>query len=159
LSHVDGAHALGQIPLDLHDLGCDSYATSPHKWLLAPKGTGLLYAREELLERLWVTIAPGSWRDRSLEAYPFSHVGPANLPVMAGLKAALDFHRALGPARVYARAHELARRVRDRLAEHSRLRLANASAEMFYGGMVCFEPAAGDLKGVLAELDRRHVRV
>src|SRR3954464_5639902 len=56
-SHVDGAHAIGQIPLDLHDLGCDSYATSPHKWLLAPKGTGTLYVREELLDRLWVTIA------------------------------------------------------------------------------------------------------
>src|SRR5436305_5793482 len=35
LTHIDGAHAIGQIPLDLHELGCDSYATSPHKWLLA----------------------------------------------------------------------------------------------------------------------------
>src|SRR6266849_1459442 len=43
LTHIDGAHAIGQIPLNLHDIGCDFYATSPHKWLLAPKGTGALY--------------------------------------------------------------------------------------------------------------------
>jgi L-cysteine/cystine lyase len=52
LTHVDGAHSIGQIPLDLHDLGCEIYATSPHKWLLAPKGTGTLFVREELLERV-----------------------------------------------------------------------------------------------------------
>ncbi|MDX6342656.1 MAG: hypothetical protein QOH87_2794, partial [Trebonia sp.] len=86
LTHVDGAHAIGQIPLDLHDLGCDFYATSPHKWLLAPKGTGTLYVREELLDRLWVTIASAEWRNRTLKAYRFSNVGTSNLSVMVGLK-------------------------------------------------------------------------
>ena len=46
LTQVDGAHAIGQIPLDLHDIGCDFYASSPHKWLMAPKGTGTLYIRD-----------------------------------------------------------------------------------------------------------------
>jgi selenocysteine lyase/cysteine desulfurase len=159
LTHVDGAHAIGQVPVDLHDLGCDFYATSPHKWLLAPKGTGTLYVREELLERLWVTIASGEWRNHALKAYRFSNVGTSNLSVMVGLKAALDFHQALGPGRVYARVHELARRVRDRIAADPRLRLTNASADAFYGGLVSFEPVAGDLKGVLAELAARDVRV
>jgi selenocysteine lyase/cysteine desulfurase len=159
LSHVDGAHAIGQIPLDLHDLGCDFYATSPHKWLMAPKGTGTLYVREELLERLWVTIASAGWRDHALKAYRFSNVGTSNLSVMVGLKAALDFHQAIGPARVYARIHELARRVCDRLRGHAGLRLANASGEAFYAGLVSFEPVKGDLKRVLAELAARNVRV
>jgi len=44
-------------------MGCDFYITSPHKWLLAPKGTGTLYIREELQERLWVTLASGEWRN------------------------------------------------------------------------------------------------
>src|SRR5262249_826984 len=69
MSHVDGAHAIGQIPLDLHDLGCDFYSTSPHKWLLAPKGTGLLYVREEMLDKLWVNVAASGWRDYGLKAY------------------------------------------------------------------------------------------
>src|SRR5438445_370000 len=63
LTHVDGAHAIGQVPLNLHDLGCDFHVTSPHKWLMAPKGTGTLYVREELLERLWVNIASAEWRN------------------------------------------------------------------------------------------------
>ena len=78
---------------------------------------------------------------------------------MVGLKAALDFHQALGPARVYARIHELARRVRDRLGEYPQLRLANASADAFYGGLVSFEPVQGDLSRVQAELAARNVRV
>jgi isopenicillin-N epimerase len=159
LSHVDGAHAIGQIPLDLHDLGCDFYASSPHKWLLAPKGTGTLYVREPLLEKLWVNIAASGWRDHSLKAYRFSNFGTSNLSVMVGLKAALDFHLTIGPQRVYARIHELAKRVRDRLKEYPQLRLANASDDAFYGGLVSFEPVTGDLKRVLGELAARRVRV
>src|SRR5262245_61011201 len=159
LTHVDGAHAIGQIPLDLHDLGCDFYATSPHKWLLAPKGTGTLYIREELLERLWVNIASGEWRNYAMKAYRFSNFGTSNLSVMIGLKSALDFHKSLGPDRVYARVHDLARRVRDRIATYPKLRLANASADAFYGGLVSFEPVEGDLAGVMKELAARNVRV
>jgi isopenicillin-N epimerase len=159
LTHVDGAHAIGQIPLDLHDLGCDSYATSPHKWLCAPKGTGTLYVNEKMQDRLWVTIASAEWSNRARKAYRFSNVGTSNLSVMVGLKAALDFHQAVGPARVYARIHELATRVRDRIREHPQLRLANASADAFYGGLVSFEPVKGDLKRVLEELAARNVRV
>jgi isopenicillin-N epimerase len=159
LTHIDGAHAIGQIPLDLHDLGCDSYATSPHKWLCAPKGTGTLYVNDKMQARLWVTIAGAEWRNRALKAYRFSNIGTSNLSVMVGLKAALDFHQAVGPARVYARIHEHARRVRDRIKEYPQLRLANASADAFYGGLVSFEPVKGDLKRVLAELAARNIRV
>jgi isopenicillin-N epimerase len=159
LTHVDGAHAIGQIPLDLHDLGCDFYASSPHKWLCAPKGCGTLYVREELVNRLWVSIASNGWRDHSLKAYRFSNVGTSNLSVMVGLKAALDFHLALGPGHVYSRIHQLAGCVRDRVKQHSRLRLVNASADAFYAGLVSFEPVVGNLQGVMAELAARRIRV
>src|SRR5262249_38776844 len=137
----------------------DSYATSPHKWLCAPKGTGTLFVRESLADRLWVTVASAEWRNRALKAYRFSNVGTSNLSVMVGLKAALDFHQALGPTTVYARIHELARKVPDRVRESPQLRLANASGDAFFAGLVSFEPVKGDLKRVLAELAARNVRV
>ncbi len=60
ISVVDGAHAIGMLDLNLHDLGCDFYATSPHKWLNAPPGTGVLYIRDGLLENFWPTITESS---------------------------------------------------------------------------------------------------
>jgi selenocysteine lyase/cysteine desulfurase len=159
LSHIDGAHAVGQIPLDLHDMGCDFYATSPHKWLLAPKGTGTLYVRGELHRKLWVNIASADWRNYGRKAYRFSNFGTSNLSVMVGLKAALDFFQTLGPERVYRRIHELATRVRDKVRSYPELRLANASADAFYGGLVSFEPAKGDLTRVVAECAARHIRI
>jgi selenocysteine lyase/cysteine desulfurase len=159
LTHVDGAHAIGQVPLDLHDLGCDFYATSPHKWLLAPKGTGALFVREELLERLWAHTASADWRNYDRKAYRFSNIGTSNLSVMVGLKAALDFHKTIGPERIYQRIHQLAGKVRDRVQKHPQLRLANASADGFYGGMVSFEAVKGDLKRVHEQCAARNIRV
>ncbi len=167
LTHVDGAHAIGQIPLDLHDIGCDFYASSPHKWLMSPKGTGVLYVREELLERLWVNIASGDWRNYDLKAYRFSNLGTSNLSVMVGLKAALDFFHTIGPERIFARIHELATQVRDRIASYPQLRLANASKDEFYGGLVSFEPATpipagsttGGLKRIADECAARYIRI
>ncbi len=159
LTHVDGAHAIGQLPLAMHELGCDFYASSPHKWLMAPKGTGFLYIREEHLEKLWVNIASGEWRNYAQKAYRFSNLGTSNLSVMVGLKAALDFFREIGPERIYARQHELATRVRDRIRSYPQLRIANASDDRFYGAMVSFEAAPGRLQPVLEACAARYIRV
>jgi selenocysteine lyase/cysteine desulfurase len=163
LSHVDGAHAIGQIPLDMHDIGADFYGTSPHKWLMAPKGTGTLYIREERMKDLWVNIATANWNNYDLKAYRFSWFGTSNLSVMAGLKAALEFHRTIGPEIVFARIHELAKQVHDKVAAYPQLRITNASADQFYGGMVSFdlvkENAKGDLKKVVDGCAARNIRI
>lgn len=167
LTHVDGAHAIGQIPLDLRDIGCDFYATSPHKWLMAPKGTGTLFVREELQKNLWVNIATANWNNYDLKAYRFSWLGTSNLSVMVGLKAALDFFNTVGPPRIYARAHQLASEVRERIARYPQIRTVNASADQFYGGMVSFEPVpplspgstTGGLQSIAEECAARKIRI
>src|SRR4029077_8633108 len=50
LSAVDGAHVAGMMRLNIRDLGCDMYSSSPHKWLQAPKGSGFLYVRDEVID-------------------------------------------------------------------------------------------------------------
>ena len=48
---IDGAHAPGMIDFNLHDLGCDFYAGSLHKWLCGPPGTGVLYIRKDMVDQ------------------------------------------------------------------------------------------------------------
>ncbi|HZD03504.1 MAG TPA: aminotransferase class V-fold PLP-dependent enzyme, partial [Longimicrobiales bacterium] len=54
---VDGAHPPGMLRTSLRSLGGDFYASSPHKWLLAPQGSGLLYLAERWRTELWPTLA------------------------------------------------------------------------------------------------------
>ena len=168
LTHVDGAHVIGQLPLNLHDLGCDFYASSPHKWLMAPKGTGFLYVRDELCDKLWVNIAGGEWKNYAQKAYRFSNFGTSNLSVMVGLKAALDFVQEIGPERIYARAHQLATRVRDHVAKYpDRMKTVNASKDEFYGSLVSFEPVptvapgttTGGLLPIAQQCAARNIRI
>lgn len=163
LTHVDGAHAIGQIPLDLTDIGCDFYGSSPHKWLLAPKGTGFLYIREEHLKDLWVNTATANWNNYDLKAYRFSWFGTSNLSIMVGLKAAVDFYNQLGPEVIYGRIHELAKQVRERVATYPQLHIVNASSDSFYGGMVTFERDKekwkGNLTRVVEECTKRNIRI
>src|SRR6478672_2231600 len=74
LSAVDGAHVPGMMRLDVHDLGCDMYSSSPHKWLMAPKGSGFLYVRDEVIDRLWNTIATEGWNDTKIRADRFQRI-------------------------------------------------------------------------------------
>ena len=66
LALVDGAQAVGQMRVDVKDMGCDAYVASPHKWMMAPKGTGLLFIRRDIQSRFWTTLADHSERYRKI---------------------------------------------------------------------------------------------
>jgi len=147
--------------------GTGSKLTSPHKWLMAPKGTGVLYIREERLKDLWVNIATANWNNYDMKAYRFSWFGTSNLSVMVGLKAALDFQQQIGSEHIYARMHALAKQVRDRVARYPQVKIVNASADEFYGGLVSFEPVppvpvgatTGGLKKIADECTARNIHI
>ena len=84
---MDGAHVPGMMRLNLHELGCDMYSSSPHKWLQAPKGSGFLYVRDEVIDRMWNTIATEGWDEPKLRAERFQRIGSSNVPALWGLVA------------------------------------------------------------------------
>jgi selenocysteine lyase/cysteine desulfurase len=111
-SLVDGAQAVGQFEIDLHDLGCDAYSASLHKWMLGPAGTGFLYVRDDARERF---IAP--FEARPTPDLPgFAPPGTADFPVRAALAAALDFRTAIGEDLIEARCRHLSDYLKERLA-------------------------------------------
>ncbi len=118
---VDGAQVAGHMKLDVRRIGCDFYFSSPHKWLLAPKGCGFLYVRRERLDKIWCTLASTNWDNYKEGAYRLMQWGSGNLSLLKGFDAALEFHRTLGPARVYGRIRSLADGLRDELGRMPRV--------------------------------------
>jgi isopenicillin-N epimerase len=108
LSAVDGAHVIGMMKLNVHDIGCDIYSSSPHKWLMAPKGTGFLYVRDEVIDRLWNTIVTAGWDDPKLRAERFQRIGSSNVPSLWGLRAALQLANQIGLDRIERRHRQMA---------------------------------------------------
>jgi len=135
---VDGAHGPGLLRLDLAASGCDFYCASPHKWLLAPKGSGLLYIAEPWLDRLWPTIASGGWDDLSIKAERFDHKGTLNESLLVGFQAAVDFNGVIGQDRIWARCKELAERLYAGLARIDGVTLTSATDAAIRAPLVSF---------------------
>jgi isopenicillin-N epimerase len=107
ISMIDGAQVSGAMRLNLREIGCDMYASSPHKWLMAPKGSGFLYVRDEMIDRMWSTITAGEWDQKSVRAERFQHFGTSNLPQLYGLRAAVEFANQIGIDRIEKRNRQL----------------------------------------------------
>jgi isopenicillin-N epimerase len=108
LTAIDGAHVPGMMGLNIHELGCDMYTASPHKWLQAPKGSGFLFMREEVMDRVWNTIVTHGWDDPKLKAERFQHIGSSNVPLLWGLRASIQFANEIGMDRIEKRHRKMA---------------------------------------------------
>jgi isopenicillin-N epimerase len=107
LSAVDGAHVPGMMRLNLHDLGCDMYSASPHKWLQSPKGSGFLYVRDEVIDRVWSTIATEGWDEPKIRAERFQRIGSSNVPALWGLRASIKLANDIGIDKIERRHRHL----------------------------------------------------
>jgi L-cysteine/cystine lyase len=125
---LDGAQGVGAVPVDVATLGCDAYAGSGQKWLCGPDGTGMLYIRPELRERLAVSrrgygnlADPNSGVDARLhaDARRFDTFSLSAETLTCALAAAGVLADA-GWEAVHARARELAATLATRLAESGR---------------------------------------
>ncbi|MBV9671132.1 MAG: aminotransferase class V-fold PLP-dependent enzyme [Acidobacteriales bacterium] len=107
VSMIDGAQVAGMMPIDVKDIGCDMYGSSPHKWLMSPKGSGFLYVRDEMIDRVWSNTTSAGWDDRKSRAARFQQYGSSNIPIVAGMVASIDFANQIGLDRIERRGREL----------------------------------------------------
>lgn len=133
---VDGAHMTGQVLYRIDEMGCDYFAGSPHKWLFAPAGSGLLYIREDRLDWHFPLIATARWDDKSLKAGRFMRFGTNNRAIVEGFMAGLDFAEAVGPARIYERIHSLARQTYELARELPYVTMLSPADDSMYGSLV-----------------------
>jgi selenocysteine lyase/cysteine desulfurase len=125
---LDGAQGVGAVEVDVKALGCDAYAGAGQKWMCGPDGTGMLYLRPELRERLAVTRRGyGNLAEPNdgLDAIPHEDgrrfdALSLNAETVACALAAAEVLEGAGWAAVRERAHTLAARLVELLKEHGR---------------------------------------
>jgi len=91
---VDGAHSFSHVDMDVSDIGCDYYASSLHKWLGAPLGNGLLYVKEDKINRLWPLYGDTQYDENDI--MKLEHFGTRPCSNQNGILSAIDFNMKIG---------------------------------------------------------------
>lgn len=118
---IDGAHAPGQIPVDLQKIGADIYTGACHKWLCAPKGSAFLYVRKELQDMLNPLVV--SWGYESEQPSGSQYVdyhewqGTRDMSAFLSVPAAIKFQAEHNWEEVRQRCHRLAKQTRQQINE------------------------------------------
>jgi len=118
---VDGAHTFAHFDFNANDLDCDYYASSLHKWLCAPHGTGMLYVRKEKIADLWPLQAPGECRKDDIRK--FEEIGTHPAANYLAIGDALTFHQGIGSKNKEERLFYLRDRWAKKLLKHNRIKL------------------------------------
>ena len=138
LTVIDGAHAPGQIPLNLDEIGVDFYVGNLHKWLCAPKGSGFLYAHPDRQARLSPLVVSWGWKSEKPGSSTFidhhEWQGTRDPTAFLAVPKAIEFQKIHRWEEVRKVCHDLACDVEARLSELTGL-LPIASSELF-GQMV-----------------------
>lgn len=117
---VDGAHSFAQFDFKQKDLGCDYFGTSLHKWLYAPKGTGMLYVKRDKIEKLWPLMAAEA--KQAADIRKFEEIGTHSAAPKLAIGEALLFHHGIGAKRKEARLRYLSRYWMNRLQDVPKIR-------------------------------------
>ncbi|MYI98844.1 MAG: aminotransferase class V-fold PLP-dependent enzyme [Gemmatimonadetes bacterium] len=131
----DGCQAVGQFPVDLHDMGCDFYATNCYKWMLSPMGTGFLYVQKDAQQVLKPLRRPHT-PDGTARQY---ETGTPSSMLYQGLRASLDFMDGIGgPQAIAEEAGRKAESLRTRFDAIPGVRVITSRRAETQSGIVAF---------------------
>lgn len=159
LTFIDGAHAPGQVPLDLDALGADFYTGNCHKWLLSPKGAAFLHVRRDRQELVEPLVVSWGWRaekpgpSRFVDEHDWT--GTRDPSACLAVPAALAFRRDHDWERVSAGCRALAREARDLLLAETGLP-ALCRPDPWLAQMVAVPLPPSDPDALNAALRERH---
>lgn len=162
--HVDGAQSAGMVPVDLHALDCDSYATSGHKWLGGPRETGVLYIRAARTDEVRpVHIGAHSFVTFDLHVpmdfvagAPRHEYGTRNAAALVALATAARFQEEVGRARIAAYGSSLARRVQAGVTGLRGVRVLTSTQPGLQCSMVTFAVEGWPADKLFGALHERH---
>ncbi len=161
---LDACQSVGQLPLDVDELGCDVLSATGRKFLRGPRGTGFLYVRRPLLEQLeppFLDMHAAAWQpDGSYairgDARRFEN-WETYLAGKIGLGVAADYALALGIDAIWERVQSLGATLRTRLAELPRVTVRDHGRVL--GAIVTFTVDGSSATEVQSALARHRVNV
>ena len=112
---VDGAHSFAQFDFKRDDLQCDYFGTSLHKWIFAPKGTGMLYVKKDKIAKVWALMASENQNKNDIRKY--EEIGTHSAAMRLAIGEAILFHNAIGGKRKEERLRYLSRYWMNRLKD------------------------------------------
>lgn len=151
---VDGAHSFAHFDFNRDDLDCDYFATSLHKWLFAPHGTGMLYVKKERIKDLWPMMAAPEQMDQDIRK--FEEIGTHPAANYLAIAEAVTFYQGIGPKRKEARMIYLRDRWAKRLLQDDRVRLHTSLKPGFACGLATVEIEGIDPGGLTNYLWEKH---
>lgn len=161
LTIVDGAHAIGQIPLDMQALGADVYTSNCHKWLCAPRTAAFLYVRPEVQPLFEPLILSWGFLPENSFAQQNAWLGTLNVAAYLSVPAAIAYQQTNNWERVRAACHALAQQARARLLALCQTAPLTPDAPEWYQQMVAVELPRGRDYTTLNQrlIERHHVEV
>jgi isopenicillin-N epimerase len=148
---VDGAHAPGQIDLNLGELGADFYSGNLHKWALAPKGCAFLYARREVQSLVEPLVVSWGWRSGRFVDELQWH-GTHDPAAFLTAPVAFRFMKEHDWPAVRQRCHELVRETRHRVQELTGLPMLTPDDPAWFAQMSTLPMPPGDLPALKRRL-------
>jgi selenocysteine lyase/cysteine desulfurase len=158
LTLIDGAQTFGTYPLFLHDIGCDFYTASSHKWFCGPREMGMLYVRKGMAEQVYPSIVGVGWENAQAKgAVKFETLGQQAVERFGAMLEAVKFHNTLGFLRISTRARMLADAVRDAIKRRiPDARFITPMEHQRSWGVVVFHIPGIDTSAVLDILYRKY---
>lgn len=140
---ADSAHGFGMLELNLDELGADVFCSSPYKWGGAPTGTGLMYVRKDMQDKIWPQIVNTDWEEYD-SAKRFECLGQRNDPLILGLGEAIDFYNIIHQNRIEARVKSLAAYLKQGLKSIPKVRLHTSEDPYLSAGLTAFSVDGAD---------------